>query len=150
MRALSSSRANPISLSLNLKHREVVVHFAVDLAVLGETNYGAGIGEWKFAIPFTQMGTIYIREGDPNRKELVIPAKNPPKWYRKVSDPTSTMSDSDDQWSGRQAWLRQTDVYAEQDALRLLNSPLNLHKPNPFIDIGRLSIYTDIFRTCIY
>ena len=138
----TSSSSNPVTLRLDLLHREIVVGFDITFTnPRMATKIGSGLSQNKeeytrtenytFVIPLAQATIVHqMKLG--TTSALLFSLETPPNFYRKVNE--SVTHSEAAFWSRRYALFRQTDITF--NPLKLRTVPLALKKTKPTIDIG--------------
>ena len=151
MQSLSAASGNDITFNVNVRRKEIHVSFTLDAggdeendsASSTESFSSGGSGNidptlknvYRFSIPFHQIQKCFRRKLEAGGYEIFIPAKIPPKFYRKRSNLLETHQSDGKDWNlDVHAWYRQTDFVRHRNALK--NTPLSLRKATPVIDIG--------------
>ncbi|MCJ1416306.1 hypothetical protein MMC32_002641 [Xylographa parallela] len=147
----TSSLLSPVTLRLDLLHREIVVGFDVTfMNPRMPTKVGPGPSQNKeeytrtesytFVMPLAQAAIVHqVNMG--SKSALLFSLETPPNFYRKVNE--SVTHTEAPFWSRRYALFRQTDITF--NPLKLRAVPLALKKTKPTIDIGRWTTYHFLF-----
>ena len=138
----TSSLSSPVTLRLDLLHREIVVGFDVTFTnPRMTTKVGSGpsqnqeeytrIENYTIVMPLAQAAIVHqVNLG--SKSALLFSLETPPNFYRKVNE--SITHTEATFWSRRHALFRQTDITF--NPLKLRAVPLALKKTKPTIDIG--------------
>lgn len=152
---ISGHVEDQIDFRLNLLRRRITVRFPVQFTdprplqdIYTEMNAPAhGSKDRKeyhmFELPFDQIQCI--RHYDLNDKEwaLLISARNPPPFFRKLALSHYDHQDEALLWNERDNWIRSTDITYFKDDLR--TQPVTIGKQHATVDIGKWKCYQFIF-----
>ncbi|KAF7937915.1 uncharacterized protein EAE97_007711 [Botrytis byssoidea] len=154
METLESQEPGDLTLTVNLRRKELEAHFTVHLVdprIQGDIDFPSTseIGEYNrrekylFTIPFGQLKSIQKVDLTRGNFSLLISLDSPPRFFRWRNDGQVPQSGalSWNQWDG---WFRQTDI--EFDPFIIEHRPIALHKKRPVIDIGRWTTYRWTFN----
>ncbi|KAK5062829.1 hypothetical protein LTR84_004904 [Exophiala bonariae] len=134
----SSPRKDSVRLVLNLKKREIALHFPVALESKGNISLRAYRFHVALDDQFSMCDTF-----DGNLTSLVIHVSNPP-WYSKELKEAMQLSHIKQPrtWSSEDAWVRQTDIVDRREKFEMINdTPVSLHKDMNSINIARWTTF---------
>ncbi|KAM0150531.1 hypothetical protein ACHAQE_008439 [Botrytis cinerea] len=154
METLKSQEPGDLTLTLNLRRKELEAHFTVHLVdprTHGDIDFPSKseVGEYNrrekymFTIPFGQLKSIQKIDLRGGNFSLLMSLDSPPRFFRWRNDGQAPQSGvlSWNQWDN---WFRQTDI--EFDPFIIESQPVALHKKRPVIDIGRWTTYRWTFN----
>ena len=134
----SSTRKDSVRLVLDLKRRELALHFPIALESKGKTSLRA----YRFHVAlddhFSMCDTF-----DGNSTSLVIHVLNPP-WYSKELKQAMQLSHIKHPrtWSSEDAWARQTDIVDRRDNFEMIDgTPVSLYKDLNSFNIARWTTF---------
>lgn len=144
METLESQEPRDLTLTVNLRRKELEAHFTVHLVdprIKGDIDFPSRseIGEYNrrekylFTIPFGQLRSIQKVDLTRGNFSLLISLDSPPRFFRWRNDGQVPQSGALS-WNQWDAWFRQTDI--EFDPFIIEHRPIALHKKRPVIDIG--------------
>lgn len=128
-----------VSLNLNLRKREIEVHFPVLL----QSKNGSRTRGYRFPISFDENFNVWRLNTGNGSVSYVIHVRNPP-WYSRRLETALSASHSKDarSWSEDDLWTRQTDIVSHKDLFDAINqTPISLRKNLNRINIGRWTTF---------
>ncbi|EEQ35243.1 RNA-directed RNA polymerase Rdp1 [Microsporum canis CBS 113480] len=144
MRTINASFQDYVRFVTDLYRREINIYFQM---VKMESSLADDapqiIHSYRIRVPFAHLSHIK-RTSDGEEISFIFSLDYPPSYYRKLQDPSTTFSDSDNMWRSDDTWYRQTDiVHNPQD---LVHSKTSLKKAHPIINIGRWTTFRLTFH----
>ena len=137
MRTVKSREAIHVTLTLNLKRKELDIQFPL--------KTGQRTSNYRFLLPISLLSHVYkVSDLEAGETNLIIPFDSPPKFFVQKMEGEelghgrkhTSFSTNERWWNDWETWYRETDVI-EHAARRHLNGlPLMNHKGTAIIDIG--------------
>lgn len=134
-----TGRDYPISFSMNLLRRELVIEFPHAVPIENGssiTNYR--VDEIRFLVPFRDLATIWEVDEARDKRSLVFSLRSPPQFFRKTQYVEKT-HDEGRYWTDFKAWARQTEI-DNPNQPRATNA-ITFKNERAVIDIGRWTTY---------
>lgn len=138
MRTCSSNPTLKVRLVLNIRRKEIELHFPAFL--------DGDLRLYRLSVPWDQAIELFEIRDSRGKLGFVLDVNSPPYFYRKLKDAEIRETHDAQLWKEDDAWLRQTDILSSretQDALKKI--PVNLKQVSSWINIGRWTTYRVMF-----
>ncbi|KAI6089668.1 RdRP-domain-containing protein [Hypoxylon rubiginosum] len=152
LRTIKNDAQNGFFLTADFKFKCLEITFACDMkdprrddpsirhpSPVGELEHTQ---QYRMTIPFPHLKKLVFIDIDEDTWALLIALPSPPLFYKQVDDAKSH-SKNRNTWNKRDSWNRTVDI--TYDTSWFKNDPVELHKPNQFVDIGRWTSYRLFF-----
>jgi RNA-dependent RNA polymerase len=131
-----------VSLILNIRHREIEVHFPI---LLGTSSAnGPKTRRYKFPMAFDDDVRVW-KHTQENGSEIsyIMHVRNAPWYSRRLEDAlASSHKAGARRWSEEDLWTRQTDIVKHKDDFRAIDAtPISLQKTLNRINIARWTTF---------
>ncbi|PKX91697.1 RNA dependent RNA polymerase [Aspergillus novofumigatus IBT 16806] len=141
MRTVGNARNERALLVIDLKRRDLFVHF--QLPIFNNKPKSASTGEtynqYRLRIPFVQLVNMYqMQDRKSGKVSHLTFLDSPAIYHRRIQETWVTFND-DISWRESDSWYRQTSVVHNPDELSTL--PVSLKRSKPVIDIGRWNTF---------
>lgn len=140
--SLPESMASPPSLVINLRKREIEVHFPILLDSASRT--GARIRHYRFPVSFDESPQIWKLEDNARAGiSYIIHVRNPPWYSRRLETALSASHVKDAKtWREDDLWTRQTDIVVHKSTFDAINAtPVTLRKNLNRVNIARWTTF---------
>ncbi len=139
MHTLYNHEESPIRLVLNLKRREMEVHFPILL----DSSNKARVRSYRFPVALDQFFGIYRIGNDDRSTTYVLHIKDPPWYTRRLEQKINQSHVSDSKrWYEDDMWNRQTDIVAHKEHFALIDlTPVGIRKNLNIINISRWTTF---------
>ena len=142
----AESETNPgsppasVYLMLNLRQREIRVHFPVLL----KSKNVSRTRDYRFPVSFDESFSIWkVNEIENGSQAYIIHVRNPP-WYSRRLETLQSASHYEGAkvWNEDDLWTRQTDIVTHKDDFAAINkTPVSLKKTQNRINIARCTTF---------
>ncbi|KAL9621715.1 MAG: hypothetical protein Q9160_003833 [Pyrenula sp. 1 TL-2023] len=139
LRSLRGTYTQPVKLVLNLRRKQIEVHFFAN--VDGKPRH------FRFIVAFEDLSKI-TQFSTGRYTSLILHLPGPPPYFKFLQDQIPRTHESKSPtWKDEDAWFRQTSIERDQDHIdNLKSAPANLKKLQATIDIGRWTSYRLTFN----
>lgn len=142
LRSLRGTYSHKVKLILNLRRRQIAVHFFTTIANT--------LRHVRFFVAFEDLQRITqaYDHGVRDKTYYILHLPGPPLYSKFLQDQISeTHVPNSVTWKADDAWFRQTSIESTKDSLdNLKGAPANLRKVQASIDIGRWTTYRLTFN----
>ncbi|ETN46427.1 uncharacterized protein HMPREF1541_00611 [Cyphellophora europaea CBS 101466] len=138
--ALPNAEAANLSLLLNLRKREIEVHFPILL----QSKNGSRTRLYRFPVSLDDNFSIWrLAAGTYTRASYIVHVRNPPWYSRRLETAMSASHVKDARiWREDDLWTRQTDIVTHKDTFTTINeTPVALRKNLNRINLARWTTF---------